>query len=331
MSAASAPTPPTYDVCTPARWDDWYKAIGVLGDGGTDFGLLETVGQELRTMKVPFAEGWGDTLNDLQMGRLRNKLRLANVRVDDLVVDPGAFKHKKREWWFTQGASYCDRLAAKFRAPNRDVLSKEMMDGTSLSPSECTAVVEDPLFEQWEAHLAAEDYKKAAALSSTQTKFGKSVTRGWIFFQEHAGSASAAKSAKLNPGDTHRPRLDAALLKMTQVWERHVQGTLKSSYPTSHTSEQGRAAYTQQETADVLAANRGADEAVVHTVERLPMGADGAVLMAADGAAVTPAAQPAPAGAAAAARGATPGPKLRQSSMDKWAAVPTKPKKDEDL
>jgi hypothetical protein len=235
MPAASAPTPPAYDVCTPAQWDDWYTAIGVLGAGGTDFGLLETVGQELRTMKVPFAEGWGDTLNDLQMGRLRNKLRQANVRVDDLVVDPGAFRHKKREWWFTQGASYCDRLAAKFRAPNRDVLSKEMMDGTSLSPSECTAVVEDPLFEQWEAHLAAEDYKKAAALSSTQTKFGKSVTRGWIFFQEHAGSASAAKSAKLNPGDTHRPRLDAALLKMTQVWERHVQGTLKSSYPNRRT------------------------------------------------------------------------------------------------
>ena len=33
----------------PDQWDDWYKAIGVLGDGGTDFGLLETVGQELRT------------------------------------------------------------------------------------------------------------------------------------------------------------------------------------------------------------------------------------------------------------------------------------------
>ena len=65
MPAASAPTPPAYDVCTPARWDDWYKDIGVLGEGGTDFGLLETVGQELRTMKVPFTEGWGDTLNDL--------------------------------------------------------------------------------------------------------------------------------------------------------------------------------------------------------------------------------------------------------------------------
>eukprot|EP01047_Picozoa_sp_COSAG01_P043674 COSAG01_NODE_3895_length_5574_cov_17.445297_3_plen_183_part_00 len=52
-----------------------------------------------------------------------------------------------------------------------------------------------------------------------------------------------------------------------------------------------------------LAANRGADEAVVHAVERLPMGADGAVLMAADGATVTPAAQPASAGAAAVAGG----------------------------
>jgi hypothetical protein len=100
---------------------------------------------------------------------------------------------------------------------------------------------------------------------------------------------------------------------------------------TSHTSEQGRAAYTWQEMADVLAANHGADEAVVHAVERLPMGADGAVLMAANGAAVTPTAQPAPTGAAAAAGGATPGPKLWQSSMYKWAAVPTKPKKDEDL
>jgi hypothetical protein len=46
MPAASAPVPPAYDVCTPAQWDDWYTAIGVLGDGGTDFGLLETVGQE---------------------------------------------------------------------------------------------------------------------------------------------------------------------------------------------------------------------------------------------------------------------------------------------
>jgi hypothetical protein len=84
------------------------------------------VGQELRTMKVPFAEGWGDTLNDLQMGRLRNKLRLADVRIDDISVDSATYKHKKREWWFTQGSTYCDRLAAKFRAPNRDVLSKEI-------------------------------------------------------------------------------------------------------------------------------------------------------------------------------------------------------------
>ena len=96
-------------------------------------------------MKVPFAAGWGDTLNDLQMGRLRNKLRLADVRVDDILVDD-AFKHKKREWWFTQGSTYCDRLAAKFKAPNRDVLSKEMMEGTSLSPSECTAVVDTFFF-----------------------------------------------------------------------------------------------------------------------------------------------------------------------------------------
>ena len=43
------------------------------------------------------------------------------------------------------------------------------MDGTSLSPTDCTAVVEDPHFEQWESHLAAGDYKQAAAISSPQT------------------------------------------------------------------------------------------------------------------------------------------------------------------
>ena len=62
MLSASAPPPPAYDACTPDQWDTWYKCIGELGEGGTDFGLLETVGQELRAMKVPFAEGWGDTL-----------------------------------------------------------------------------------------------------------------------------------------------------------------------------------------------------------------------------------------------------------------------------
>eukprot|EP01047_Picozoa_sp_COSAG01_P086556 COSAG01_NODE_19514_length_1005_cov_2.213024_1_plen_65_part_00 len=64
------------------------------------------------------------------------------------------------------------------------------------------------------------------------------------------------------------------------------------------------------------------------------MGADGSVLMAADGAAVTPTTQPASAGVVAATGGATPGPKLRQSSMEKWTAVATKAaaeKKDEDL
>jgi hypothetical protein len=42
MHSASAPAPPAYDVCTPDQWDAWYTTIGVLGDGGTDFGLLET-------------------------------------------------------------------------------------------------------------------------------------------------------------------------------------------------------------------------------------------------------------------------------------------------
>ena len=49
-STPSAPPVPTYTSCTPDQWDAWYAAIGDLGAGGTDFGLLETVGQEL---KVP--------------------------------------------------------------------------------------------------------------------------------------------------------------------------------------------------------------------------------------------------------------------------------------
>ena len=61
MLSASAPLPTAYAACTPVRWGKWYADIGALGEGGVDFGLLETVGQELRNMKVPFAEGWGDT------------------------------------------------------------------------------------------------------------------------------------------------------------------------------------------------------------------------------------------------------------------------------
>ena len=61
MLSASAPLPTAYAACTPVQWDKWYADIGALGEGGVDFGLLETVGQELRNMKVPFAEGWGDT------------------------------------------------------------------------------------------------------------------------------------------------------------------------------------------------------------------------------------------------------------------------------
>ena len=48
--------------------------------------LLSTIGQELRSHKVAFAEHWGDTLNALQLGRLRNQLREADVSLDDILV-----------------------------------------------------------------------------------------------------------------------------------------------------------------------------------------------------------------------------------------------------
>ena len=51
--------------------------------------LLSTIGQELRSHKVAFAEHWGETLNALQLGRLRNKLREADVSLDDISVSDG--------------------------------------------------------------------------------------------------------------------------------------------------------------------------------------------------------------------------------------------------
>ena len=71
--------------------------------------LFENVAAELRNEGVPFAEKWGDELNDLQLGRLRLKLREADIPLDDISVDPG-YKDKKREWWSTR--SRRRRLAA---------------------------------------------------------------------------------------------------------------------------------------------------------------------------------------------------------------------------
>jgi hypothetical protein len=41
--------------------------------------------------------------------------------------------------------------------------------------------------------------------------------------------ASAAR--KLNPDDRCRPQLDAALLRMSQLWEAHMERELRSAYP----------------------------------------------------------------------------------------------------
>ena len=60
----SAPPARTYTLCTPEQWDAWYCAVQGLD---TNMDLLSTIGQELRSHKVAFAEHWGDTLNALQL------------------------------------------------------------------------------------------------------------------------------------------------------------------------------------------------------------------------------------------------------------------------
>jgi hypothetical protein len=78
-----------------------------------------------------------------------------------------------------------------------------MMAGTMLSPTECQAVVEDPLFEGWEVALAAGIYKDAARLIDPSTRFGKRLSRAWMFFRNDAGGtrASAAKDRYLDDLD----------------------------------------------------------------------------------------------------------------------------------
>ena len=101
--------------CSPAQWDDWYLKVVALGagDGAEDTRFLETVGQELKAQGVSFAAQWELPMNDLQMGRLRNRLREADLSVADISVD-AAHKGKKREWWYAEGSKYCDRLLGKF-------------------------------------------------------------------------------------------------------------------------------------------------------------------------------------------------------------------------
>ena len=118
-------------------------------------------------------------------------------------------------------SKYCDRLMGKFSVATRDVLTPDMMTGVTLSPTECREVVADARFETWEAELQKGDYKKTAKIISSDTEFGKRLTRAWIFFRSQADKVT--KQAKLNPNDVDRPRLNAALLRMTQLWEEDVR------------------------------------------------------------------------------------------------------------
>ena len=152
-----------FSKCTTAEWDDWYLKVVALGtcDGAEDMRFLETVGQELKAHGVSFASQWELPLDDLQMGRLRNRLREADLQVTDISTD-ASYKDRKREWWYAEGSKYCDRLMGKFSVATRDVLTPDMMTGVSLSPTECREVVADKRFETWEAKLQKSDYKKAA-------------------------------------------------------------------------------------------------------------------------------------------------------------------------
>ena len=91
------------------------------------------------------------------MGRLRNRLREADLTVSDILTDD-SYKGKKSEWWFVEGCKYCDRLIGKFTVTARDVLTPEMMTGITLSPTECRESVADARFETWEAEMLKGDY-----------------------------------------------------------------------------------------------------------------------------------------------------------------------------
>ena len=211
-----------YSNCTPHAWDVWYQKVMALGSGedDPDMEFLATVGAELQTQGVTFAANWGSPLNSLQMGRLRNKLREADIAVDDILTTD-VYKGQKNEWWFSQGCKYCDRLIGKFSVASRDVLTSEMMTGITLSPTECRQAVADHLFPTLETALETGDFKAANKIISPDTVFGKQLTRAWIFFRSQADKVT--KQAKLNPDDVDRPRLNAALLRMTQLWEEHCQ------------------------------------------------------------------------------------------------------------
>jgi hypothetical protein len=52
-----------------------------------------------------------------------------------------------------------------------------------------------------------------------------------MFFRNDAGGTKASAARKLNPDDRCRPQLDAALLRMSQLWEAHMERELRSAYP----------------------------------------------------------------------------------------------------
>ena len=230
MADALDPDAVEYANCEPEDWDAWFLQVVSLGSAAehANMDFLETVGGELKSQGVSFAANFNQPMNALQMGRLRNKLRGADLKVSD-VLTTEAYKGKKEEWWFNEGCKYCDRLIGKFSITARDVLTPEMMSGITLSPTECKVSVTDKRFDKWESAMEKNDYKKAAAIISPATAWGKMLTRAWIFFRSQADKVT--KNSKLNPDDVERPRLNAALLRMTQLWESHVQCELKSLYP----------------------------------------------------------------------------------------------------
>ena len=103
MAASGTSTPGpraplhAYHLCTPEEWDQWYDDLNALIEGPGGMQVLDNVARELRNEAVPFAEKWGDQLTDLQLGRLRMKLREADVRVDDISTAADTYRGEKRK------------------------------------------------------------------------------------------------------------------------------------------------------------------------------------------------------------------------------------------
>ena len=134
-------------------------------------------------------------------------------------------------WWVQVGGEFAERVRAKLVGLSVGTLSEAMMDGTKLSDMEVTQVVTDSKFPDFEKAMHTGDYAQAAALIAGPDGFATKMTRAWIFFRRTSSSSASSAAKAAAKDDYDRPRLDAALLRMTKLWEGELESIVASRYP----------------------------------------------------------------------------------------------------